>query len=259
MLDLLRTFVRRRGQPLPRELFLVDGAVVVRTAGGTRRITAKDTRGESLNSVAGDAAEISTATAVDMIGVDLAAVRHLLEGAPRASTPVVSAVDPWMLALLEGPVMRWFPPAVWARLLRSGQPRNVRQGELVLARGEVAACVFVVGEGVAASATTQFGPGDFFAEESALTKCPATVDVVMTTDGVLVSFPPRDILDLANAYDAPVADPPQRLDLDQVAGTGNDDLLAGLVPQTPVALRGGDAGRRLVVAAELMRRGFAVV
>lgn len=252
-------WLRRRGQPLSRELFLVDGAVLVRTADGVRRITARDAGGVSLNSVAGDAAEISTATAVDVIVVDIDSVRHLFKGSAPASAPVVSAVDPWMLALLEGPVMRWFPPTAWARLLRAGEPRKVRKGELVLARGEIAECVFVVGEGVAASGKTRFGPGDFFAEESALTKLPATDDVVMADDGVLVSFSTRDIVDLASLYDAPTADPPQRLDLDSVGNAQEEDILAGLVPETPVALRGGDAGRRLVVAAKLMRRGFAVV
>lgn len=155
--------------------------------------------------------------------------------------------------------MRWFPPTAWARVLRAGKPHGYRQGELILAAGEVAAGVFVVGEGVAAMGEQRFGPGDFFAEQSALMQLPLPRDAIMTTDGVVIAFATRDILDLADEYQAPRLDPAQQLDLDSVPAVREDDALAGLAPGTPVTLCGGDAGRRLVVAARLMREGFAVV
>lgn len=252
-------WLRRRGQPLTRELFLVDGTVAVHEASGVSRITPRDTGGESLNALVPDAADVSTATAVDMIAVDMAPIRSILTGRGPASAPVASAVDAWMHALLEGPVMRWFPPSTWARVLRAGEPRRVAQGELIVARGEVSDCVFVVGEGVAAAGDKRFGPGDFFAEESALMQRPAERDAVMATDGVVIAFATGDILELIGEYQAPPVDPPQRLDLDQVSAIREDEALAALVPDTPVAVRGGDGRRRLVVAAKLMRKGFAVV
>ena len=88
---------------------------------------------------------------------------------------------------------------------------------------------------------------------------PADADVVMETDGVLVAFATRDVLELIGEYAVPDVDPPQRLDLDSVANAPEEDILAGLVPETPVALRGADPGRRLVMAARLMREGFTVV
>ena len=252
-------WLQRRGQPLTRELFLADGVVGLRSGKGTRRITSRTADGESLNALATDATEIFTVTNVVVIAVDLAPIRFLLEGGDAASVPDVSGVDGWMNALLEGPVMRWFPPSVWVRVLRAGEPRKVRQGELIVARGEVSDRVFVVGEGTAAANGRRFGPGDFFAEESALLRRPAATDTIMETDGTLVAFVPNDILDLVGEYDAPRVDAPQRLELDAVPVADEEDALAGLSPLTPVALRGGATARRLVVAAKLMRRGFTVV
>ena len=252
-----RRWLRRRGQPLTRDLFLVDGTVSVRGASGEQRVTARQTGGESLNDFAGSEVEILTATAVEVIAVDLARVRPLLEGQGVAAAPEVSAVDEWIHALLEGPVMRWFPPRTWARLLRAGEARRVRQGDLVVAKGEVPAHIMVVGSGTAANGHARLGPGDFFAEESALTKLPAAADVVMETDGVIVAFAAQDILELIGEYEAPDVDPPQRLDLDAVSAEG--EPFADLAPGSPVAVRGGDPGRRLVVAARLMRQGFTVV
>lgn len=252
-------WLRRRGQPLTRDLFLVDGTVAVRGANGVQRVTARDTGGESLNAFFGDDVEISTSTTVEVIAVDLARVRPLVEAGGPSAAPEVSAVDGWIHALLEGPVMRWFPPSTWARLLRAGEARRVRQGDLVVAKGETPEHILVVGSGAAASGDTRFGPGDFFAEESALMGHPAVADVVMETDGVLVAFATRDVLELIGEYAVPDVDPPQRLDLDSVANAPEEDILAGLVPETPVALRGADPGRRLVMAARLMREGFTVV
>ena len=115
----------------------------------------------------------------------------------------------------------------------------------------------VVGSGTAANGHARLDPGDFFAEESALTKLPAASDIVMETDGVIVAFAAQDILELIGEYDAPDVDPPQRLDLDAVPAQG--EAFADLAPGSPVAVRGGDPGRRLVVAARLMRQGFTVV
>ena len=123
-----RRWLRRRGQPLTRDLFLVDGTVSVRRASGEQRVTARQTGGESLNDFAGNDVEILTATAVEVIAVDLARVRPFLEGRGVAAAPEVSGVDEWIHTLLEGPVMRWFPPRTWARLLRAGEARRVRQG-----------------------------------------------------------------------------------------------------------------------------------
>lgn len=252
-------WLRRRGQALTRALFLVDGTVAVRGANGVQRVTARDTGGESLNDFGGDGVEISTVTTVEVIAVDLARVRPLLEGGGPSAAPEVSAVDDWIHALLEGPVMRWFPPRTWARLLRAGEARRVRQGDLVAAKGETSEHIMVVGSGTAACGDTRFGPGDFFAEESALTRLPAAADVVMETDGVVVAFAARDVLELIGEYDVPDVDPPQRLDLDAVSTVPEEEMVAGLAPDSPVAVRGADPGRRLVVAARLMRQGFTVV
>lgn len=254
-----RRWLRRRGQPLTRDLFLVDGTVSVRGPSGERRVTARQTGGESLNDFAGDEVEVLTVTVVEVIAVDLARVRSLLEGRGVAAAPEVSTVDEWMHALLEGPVMRWFPPRTWARLLRAGKARRVRQGDLVVAKGDTPEHILVVGTGIATNGDAHFGPGDFFAEESALTRLPAAADVVMETDGVVVSFAARDVLGLIDEYDAPDVDPPRRLDLDTASAAWEEEALVGLAPGSPVAVRGGDAGRRLVVAARLMREGFTVV
>ena len=252
-------WLRRRGQPLTRDLFLVDGTVAVRGANRVQRVTARDTGGESLNDLAGEGVEISTVTTVEVIAVDLARVRPLLEGQRSAATPAVSAVDEWIHTLLEGPVMRWFPPRTWARLLRAGEARRVRQGDLVVSKGEMSEHILVVGSGTAASGDTRFDPGDFFAEESALAKRPVADDVIMETNGIIVAFPARDVLELIGEYDAPTGDPPQRLDLDTVPAAQEPEVIGGLAPDLPVALRGADPGRRLVMAATLMRQGFTVV
>ena len=252
-------WLRRRGQPLSRELFLVDGVVSVRGEKGAQRITARSAQGDSLNACAETGAEISTVTAVEVLAVDLAPIRHLLDGGGTSAMPTVAEIDGWMHALLQGPVMRWFPPNVWVRVLRAGKFRVARQGELIVAEGEVADRVFVVAAGAAAYAGERFGPGGFFAEESALLQRPAGSDAIMETDGALVSFARADVLELLAEYDAPPVVEPQRLDLDALSDASEDELLAGLEPATPIAVRGADAARRLVVAAKLMRRGFTVV
>ena len=252
-------WLHRRGQPLDRELFLVEGTVAVRSEQGVRRLSAKATAGDSLNAYALGAAEIATVTPVEVLAVDMAPIRHLLDAPTSASIPQVSLVEDWMNALLQGPIMRWFPPSVWARLLRAGELCKVEQGELIVARGEVAAAVFVVAEGVATSAGERFGPGGFFAEESALMQQPARHDAIMETAGALVSFSRTDILDLLAEYVAPQVEAPYRVDLDAASTTGTDAIPTDLEPPGPVALRGGDVARRLVVAAKLMRRGFTLV
>ena len=251
--------LRRRGQRLARELFLVHGVVAVSSGTGTARLSARSCEGRSLNSHAPDDAEISTVTAAEMIAVDLSSIRHLLDGGDEVSTPEVASIDDWMHALLQGPVMRWFPPTVWARLLRTGTIRRMVAGERVLACGEVAENVFVVAHGSVRFAGERLTTGEFFAEESAMMRRPVADDAVMETDGAIVCFARADILELMVEYDAPRADPPQRLDLDDVDGQAEDTLLDTLDPRAPVALRGGDPARRLVVAAKLMREGITVV
>lgn len=251
--------VRRRGQRLARELFLVDGVVAVRGGAGTARVSARSAGGRSLNDHTPHDAEISTVTAVEMVAVDLSSIRHLLDAGREVSSPEVASVDDWMDALLQGPVMRWFPPTVWARLLRTGTLRRLSAGERILTRGAVSDGVFVVAQGFVRFGGDRLSTGEFFAEESALMECPVAVDAVMETDGAVVCFSGADILQLLAEYDAPRTDSPQRLDLDQLESETVETLLASLDPQAPVALRGGDPARRLVVAARLMREGVTVV
>jgi len=252
--------LRRRGQSLARELYLVEGVVAVRRKTGVQRLTARATEGESLNSLAADDEEISTVTQVEVIAVDPDPVRHLLAGDAEATVaPSVGLVEDWVHALLQGPVLRWFPPSVWARVLRTGSMSRLQEGERVFSRGETPDRVFVVAEGMVAAGEEHLGPGEFFGEEAALMRCPAMYDATMATDGTVVSFPRDDILDLVDDYDAPRAEPPRRLDLDDVPVSAEEDVLTGLDQSVPVAVRGADGARRLVVAAKLMRRGFTVV
>ena len=252
--------VRRRGQRLARELFLVEGVVLVRGGAGGVRVSARSAAGRSLNDHAPDDAEISTATAVEMIAVDLSSIGHLLDRGHGDSSPEVAGVDGWMDALLQGPVMRWFPPTVWARLLRTGTLKRLSAGERILARGAISDGVFVVAEGCVRFAGDRLSRGEFFAEESALMQCPLADDAVMETDGVVVCFSRADIFELLAEYDAPRTDSPQRLDLDELESEAGETLLASLdTSKRLFALRGGDPARRLVVAAKLMREGITVV
>lgn len=251
--------VRRRGQRLARELFLVEGVVAVHGGTGVARVSARSSEGRSLDVCAPDNAEISTVTAVEMVAVDLSSIRHLLDGGREASSPEVASVDDWMDALLQGPVLRWFPPTVWARLLRTGTLQHLSAGERILSRGAISDGVFVVAQGFVRFAGTRLSRGEFFAEESALMQCPVADDAVMDTDGAVVCFARADIFELLAEYDAPRTESPQRVDLDELGSEAGETLLASLDPQAPVALRGGDPARRLVVAAKLMREGITVV
>ena len=111
--------------------------------------------------------------------------------------------------------MRWFPPTVWARLLRTGTLKRWSAGERILARGAISDGVFVVAQGSVRFAGNRLSSGEFFAEESALMQCPVADDAVMETDGAVVCFARADILELLAEYDAPRTDSPQRLDLDE--------------------------------------------
>lgn len=252
-------WLKRHGQVLKREMFLIEGRVAARCDSGVDQFDARILQGRSLNVAAPDATEISTVTAVAIIAVDLAPVQALLNDG-SASGPAVADIDDWMHALLKGPIMRWFSPGAWAKVLRAGRIRQVRRGECVLSRGEVGEQVFVVVEGVALSAGERFPPGDFFGEESALGRQPAHDDVVMQTDGVLACFDHADVVDLAADYAPPRTDPPpRRFDLDLVPPERENEALAALDPLPPIALRSIDPARRLRVAARLMRQGFTVV
>ena len=251
--------LKRRSQPFGREMFLIEGTVAARRGDGIERLHATALGGQSLNRHTNDASEISTVTSVALIVVDLDPIRFLLDD-DQACGPAVGGVDDWMHALLQGPIMHWFSPSAWARVLRTGKPRKVRRGERIVARGELCTHVFVVTDGLAKGADVQYPPGAFFGEQSALGQCAAVEDVVMETEGTIVCFERADVVAMAADYDPPRMDPPpRRLDLDQIPAAQEQAALAALTPLPPVAVRASDPARRLRVAAELMRRGVTVV
>ena len=253
-------WLKRRGQNLSREMFLVEGRLAARRGAAVERLDPLPSSA-SINVRAADATEIYTVTAATLIAVDLDPIQGLLNGnAEAADSPTVASIDDWMQALLRGPIMRWFSPDAWAKVLRVGKLRQVRKGDRVVEQGEVSGHVFVVAQGVAESAGGRYLPGGFFGEESALGKSPAGADVVMATDGALVCFARDDVVDLAANYDPPRTDPPpRRLDLDTIPMQREDEVLATLAPCPPIAVRCCDPARRLRVAARLMRRGYTVV
>lgn len=251
--------LKRRAQPFGREMFLIDGTVAARRGDGIERLHAGVLDGQSLNRAIADASEVSTVTSVALIAVDLEPIRFLLND-DAASGPSVGGIDQWMHALLQGPIMRWFAPGAWARVLRVGTVRAVGSGERIVCRGEICAHVFVVADGLARSGSIHYPPGGFFGEESALGQCPAGADVVMETAGTIVCFQRADVVAMAADYDPPrMNPPPRRLDLDIIPADQEATALASLDPQPPIAVRASDPARRLRVAARLMRRGFTVV
>ena len=251
--------LKRRAQPFGREMFLMEGTVAARRGDSIERLHAGALEGQSLNRHTTDASEISTITSVALIAVHLEPVRSLLNSS-TAISPAVGGIDDWMHALLQGPIMRWFSPRAWAGVLRTGKLRPVRPGERIVARGEICTHVFVVADGLAKSANTQYPPGDFFGEQSALGQCPATEDIVMETQGTLVCFERADVVAMAADYDPPrMNPPPRRLSLDHIPAEREAAALAALDPLSPIAVRASDPVRQLRVAADLMRRGFTVV
>lgn len=253
-------WLRRRGQTLTRELYLVSGSVAGEEDGRRRRLLhARDAGGKALSAHFAATAALATATPATLIAVDLTAVRSLLDaGGPRR--PAVAGVEDWMGALLQGPVMRWFSPGAWAQVLRSGRKREAESGERIVRKGEVCAAVYVVARGAAVAGKQRFGPGDFFAEESTLSQQPAASDVTMATAGILVCFARTSLLALAANYEPPrLEPPPRRIDLDAVDPADEPGLLATLAPGPAVAVRCQDPARRLTVATRLMRQGFHVV
>ena len=254
-----RRWLKRRGQALHREMFLGEGQLAARRGAATQRLHPDAGRGESINTRAGDASEIYTLTVATLIAVDISPLRSLLGGGKEAA-PAVDGIDEWMQALLRGPIMRWFSPGAWAKVLRVGSRRRVRQGERIVEGGAICRHVFVVAEGIAESADGRYGPGGFFGEESALGQRPASSDVVMVTDGALVCFDREDVVDLAANYEPPRTDPPpRRLDLDAIPAEREDEVLAALALGPPIAVRSDNPARRLCAAAQLMRRGYTVV
>lgn len=252
-------WLRRRGQTLTRELYLVAGSVAGEEDGGRRVLHARDAGGQGLSALFAATAALATVTPATLIAVDMASVRSLLDaGGPRR--PAVAGVEEWMGALLEGPVMRWFSPGAWAQVLRRGRMREAAGGERIVRKGEVCATVYVVARGAATAGQQRFGPGDFFAEESTLSQQPAAFDVIMATAGTLVCFARADLLALAANYEPPrLEPPPRRIDLDAVSPADEASLLAALTPGPAVAVRCRDPARRLTVATRLMRQGFHVV
>ena len=249
----------RGGGSLTREMFLLRGTVTARRGGLVEHLDAATLAGEAMNRWATGANEVATFTEAELISVELGPIRFLLEDAP-GMRPEVAGLDDWMHLLLQGPVMRWFSPGAWARVLRAGRLREVRRDERILARGEISPGVFVVARGVAETSSERFAAGDFFGEESALGRCPARRNVDMRTDGVLVCFARADLVELAADYAPPRLHPaPRRLDLDAVPAEREEAAVADLDSSLPVAVRGSDAARRLMVATRLMRRGFHVV
>lgn len=255
-----RRWLKRRGQSLGREMFLIEGRLAARRGAAIERLDPART-GASINIRAAEATEIYTVTTATLIAVDLKPIRGLLNGAGEVNgEPTVGCIDDWMQALLQGPIMRWFSPDAWARVLRVGKLRQVRRGERIVMRGTVSRHVFVVAQGIAEIAGERYAAGAFFGEESALGQCPAEVDATMATDGLLVCFAREDVVQLAACYDPPHTDPPpRRLDLDAIPMEREGDLLAALPPNPPIAVRSSDPARRLRVAARLMRRGYTVV
>ena len=255
-----RRWLKRRGQSLGREMFLVEGRLAARRGAAIERLD-PTLAGASINIRAAEATEIYTVTNATLIAVDLKPIRALLNGNGHAKgEPMVGSIDDWMQALLQGPIMRWFSPDAWAKVLRVGKLRQVRKGDRIVERGAVSRHVFVVAQGIAEIAGARYAPGAFFGEESALGQCPADANAVMATDGVLVCFDREDVVQLAACYDPPQTDPPpRRLDLDAIPPHREGEVLAALPPCPPIAVRSSDPARRLRVAARLMRRGYMVV
>lgn len=252
-------WLRRHGQTLARELYLMVGSVAGEEGGRRRTLHARDTGGKALSAHFATTTALVTMTPATLIAVDLAAVRSLLDSDPPRR-PAVAGVEDWMGALLQGPVMRWFSPGAWAQVLRTGRRREAASGERIVRRGEVCATVYVVARGTAVAGRQRFGTGDFFAEESTLSQQPATSDVSMATAGTLVCFARADLLALAANYEPPhLEPPPRRIDLDAVEPAEEPGLLATLAPGPAVAVRCRDPARRLTVATRLMRQGFHVV
>ena len=248
----------RRGQALPRELFLIEGVVTVRRGTSVEKLSADATGGNSLNSQVGSDADVVSQTDTKLLAVDLAPVLALLNG--KTKPPAVTDIDDWMNVLLHGPIMRWFSPSAWARVLRAGEVQRVCKGERIVTEGEVCRHVFVVAEGIAIGAEGRYPPGGFFGEESALGQCPARHDITMETNGAIVRFDHVDVVNLAADYEPPRLDPPpHRFDLDAIAPDREEEALAALNPHPPIAVRSSDPARRLRVSARLMRQGFTVV
>ena len=248
--------LRRRGQTLARELYLVAGTVADE---GDRRLHARDAGGRPLSELFDAATAITTVTAAKLIAVDLPPVQLLLNAA-RPQAPTVAGIEDWMRALLRGPVMRWFSPGAWAQVLRRGRMRQVEAGERIVRRGEVCPGVYVIARGTAVAGAERFGPGDFFGEASALGNAPAACDVTMATAGALVCFAREDLLALAANYEPPrLQPPPRRIDLDAVPVADEANLLAALPTGPAIAVRCSDPARRLTVATRLMREGHHVV
>ena len=252
----------RGGQQLARELFLVKGVVAGRRGDVVEHLDANALAGEALNTWAAGAAEVATHTAAEIVSVDRQRWQQLTGERPSAGPqrPAVAQLDDWMHALLQGPVMRWFSPGAWARVLRAGQLRDVAVAEQVVARGEICQEVFVVARGVAEDGALRFVAGDFFGAESALGRRPSDRAVVMRTAGALVRFARDDVVALAADYAPPRVRPrPHRLDLDAVSADCEAAALASLPEQAAIAVRSSDPTRRLMVATRLMRQGFHVV
>lgn len=254
-----RRWLLRRGHRLTRELFLLQGTLTARRDHGFEQLRADALAGESLNAWAAGATEITTATVALLISIAPEAIRAL-PGESRRGDPEVDRVDDWMDALLRGPVMRWFSPGAWARVLRAGRLRDATQGERIVRRGELCDSVFVVAEGVVESGSERLGPGDFFGDESTLGRRPAASDARMITAGRLVCFTRANLVALAADYVPPrIEPPPRRIDLDDLSPECEDQALTTLRNDRAIAVRGTDPARRLMVATRLMRRGFHVV
>ena len=252
----------RGGQPLARDMFLVKGVLAGRRGNLVEHLDANALAGEALNAWAAGVAEVATHTAAEIISVERKSWQRRPDDSPSADPqrPAVGHLDDWMHALLQGPVMRWFSPGAWARVLRAGRPHAVAAGERVVDRGEICAAVFVVARGVAEDGALRFVAGDFFGAESALGRQPSERAVCMRTDGALVRFARDDVVALAADYAPPrLQPPPHRLNLDALPTEREADALAALPKQSAIAVRGSDPTRRLMIATRLMRRGFHVV
>lgn len=192
-------------------------------------------------------------------------VEVILVDEPRAPArapgmPTRTEVPAWMQQLLAGPVMQWFSPLAWAKLLRAGRIGDVAKGTRIIGRDDVAQLVFVVVEGAVSTDTTRYKPGDFFGETSLLTARPFGEDAVMAEDGALMRIPGAAIRELAGSYLVPdAAGETVELDLGSLSPQQEDAAIAALTPGATVAPRGGDADRLAAITAKLLRRGLRVV
>lgn len=201
----------RYGDPLVQSVFLLSGRVeLTEHDGQVTELDASDVAADHALAPSNPRQFTATAlTTVNILAVNQQKLYEALLWEQSLSTlakTLFAELPPdidrdWVLRLLQSRVFYRVPPMNILEMFRTMTPVPVREGEVIVRRGETADSCYFIREGRAVVTQPEgretltvayLGKGQYFGEEGLLQEAPRNADVTMLEDGLLMRLEKAD-------------------------------------------------------------------